>query len=326
VSTPGPSRDTDLDIRSLRAFVAVAEELSFTRAAARLFIAQQAISRAIRQLEERLGTPLFVRTTRQVTLTPEGQGLLVRARHLVALHDQIVDDVQSPGRPIILDLLSEGRQTGPMILAAARSEAPEVEFRGRYGGGVGAAIRLLQTAEIDVALGRADWVRQSLPAGIDRRLVRLEPLAVLLPAAHPLATREQIPVAALAGLEIDVNPAHGDALEWTDLARQLLALAGAVAVPPHLPAVGTENQSEHLTRQGIPILTGADHAPVPGGVVRPLVEPVPIYAWSIIRRRQLSRAILAPIERAAMRLAEEHRWLDLPDGAWLPEPEASRAR
>jgi DNA-binding transcriptional LysR family regulator len=324
VNTTGPIRDTELDVRSLRAFVAVAEELSFTRAAERLFIAQQAISRAIRQLEERLGTPLFVRTTRRVTLTPEGQRLLPRARRLVALHDELVDEVQGPARPIIIDLLSEGRRTGPMILAASRAAAPEFEFRGRYGGGVGAAIRLLLASEIDVALGRADWVGGSPAANTERRLIRLEPLAVLLPERHPLAALETVPVGALSGLEIDVNPAHAEAPEWTDLARQFLDLAGAVATPPHLPAVGTENQAHHLTRQGIPILTGADHAPVPGGVVRSLVDPVPIHPWSLIWRRGLNRAILAPIERAAKRLAAQHDWLELPDGAWLPEPEASR--
>lgn len=325
MNTTGPIRDTELDVRSLRAFVAVAEELSFTKAAERLFIAQQAISRAIRQLEERLGTPLFVRTTRRVTLTPEGQRLLPRARRLVALHDELVDEVQGPARPIVIDLLSEGRRTGPMILAASRAAAPELEFRGRYGGGVGAAIRLLLASEIDVALGRADWVGGSPAAGIEQRLIRLEPLAVLLPERHPLAALETVPVGALSGLEIDVNPAHAEAPEWTDIARQFLDLAGAVATPPHLPAVGAENQSHHLTRQGLPILTGADHAPVPGGAVRPLVDPVPIQPWSLIWRHGLNRAILAPIERAAKRLAAEHGWLELPDGAWLPEPEASRS-
>lgn len=325
MSTTGPFGDADLDMRNLRAFVAVAEELSFTKAAARLFIAQQAISRAVRQLEAQLGTPLFVRTTRQVRLTPEGERLLDRARSLVALHDEILDDARGPARPIVLDLMSEGRRTGSAILAAAREEAPELEFRGRYGGGMGAAIRLLQVAEVDVAFGRAEWLDQVVPAGIDRRLIRFEPLAVLLPADHPLAALDPVPIRELAGLEIDVNPAHGEAPEWVDLGRQFLALAGAVATPPHLPAVGSENQAHHLVRQGLPILTGADHVPVPGGVVRQLIDPVPIYPWSMVRLRRLNRAVREPVERATLRLADDLGWLELPDGAWLPEPEASRS-
>src|SRR4029453_7831671 len=68
----------ELDVRLLRYFVAVAEELHFTRAANRLFVAQQALSRDIQRLEERVGVPLLERTTRRVTLTPAGQQLLVR--------------------------------------------------------------------------------------------------------------------------------------------------------------------------------------------------------------------------------------------------------
>jgi DNA-binding transcriptional LysR family regulator len=261
-----------------------------------------------------------------VTLTPEGKRFLVKARRLVALHDEIVGELEAPGRPIVIDLLSEGRRTGPRILDAIRSAAPELEFRATFGGGVGAAVRRLQAGDADVALGRAEWLGGALPAGIEHRPLRLEPLALMLPDGHPLATQETVPIAALAGLEIDVNPAHPEAPEWVDLARQLLALAGAVPTPPHLPAVGSENQADHLARQGLPILTGADHVPVPGGVIRPLVDPVPTFPWSIIWRRELNRSVSRVIQAAAARLTDAEGWLVRSDGAWLPEPEASQDR
>lgn len=326
MSTPGPTGDTELDLRQLRYFVAVAEELSFTRAAARLFVAQQAVSRDIRHLEARLGTPLFVRTTRRVTLTPEGQRLLVRARQLIALHDEIVEDVLAPSRPILIDLLSDGRLTGRRILEASRAAAPELDFRGRYGGGTGAALRLLQAGELDVAIGRVDWVAQARTPDLERRLVRWEPLAVMLPLGHPLAPLDAVPVGRLSGLAIDVNPAHADATEWIDLGSQFLALSGALPTPPHIPAVGLDDQAHHLIREGVPILTGTDHVDVPGGVIRPIVEPVPIYPWSIAWRRGIPRAALTTILAAADRLSAEGGWLELPGGAWLPEPEASRGR
>jgi DNA-binding transcriptional LysR family regulator len=78
----------ELEFRLLRYFVAVAEELHFSRAARRLFVAQQAVSRDIRRLEGRLGVTLLDRDTRQVTLTPAGVRLLARARQLLALHDE----------------------------------------------------------------------------------------------------------------------------------------------------------------------------------------------------------------------------------------------
>ena len=317
-----PARDIDLDLRTLRHFVAVAEELNFTRAAARLFVAQQAISRDIRRLEERLGTQLFVRTTRRVTLTTEGQRVLDRARDLIALHDQLLEDVGGVDQPIVIDLLSEGRLTGLRILESARAGAPEREFRSRYGGGVQAAMNPLRDGQIAFALGRADWTGRPTTTWLERSLVRYEALAVLLPADHPLAALEAVPVAALKNAEIDVNLASPEAPEWSDLARQFLRLADARATPPHLPAIGLENQADHLVRQGLPILTGADHAAVPGGVVRPIVDPVPIYPWSLLWRRGRDRRVVELIQEAVAALGSEHGWLTLPDEAWLPLPEA----
>lgn len=320
----GPLRDTDLDVRSLRYFVAVAEELHFTRAAGRLFIAQQALSREIRSLERRLGLPLFVRTTRRVTLTPEGERLLTRARELIALHDMVVVEMRQPARPVIVDLMSEGRLTAFRVLQDAREAAPDLEFRRRYGGGMGSAIHLLQTAELDVAFGRADWRGQQPAPGIERQLVRYEPLAALLPLGHPLASEDAVRVASLSGVEMDVNPGHPEATEWIDLMSQFVALAGGSATPPHLPAVGLDDQAHHLVQQGLPIITTVDHVAVPGGVIRPIVDPVPIYAWSMLWRSGAHPAGVAAIQGAATTRASDGGWLELPADVWLPEPEASR--
>jgi DNA-binding transcriptional LysR family regulator len=319
---PRLTPDTDLDVRSLRYFVAVAEELHFTRAAARLFVAQQALSRDIQRLEARLGVPLFVRTTRHVALTPEGRQLLEKARDLISLHDRIVTEVREPTRPVVVDLMSEGRQTGLSVLEAAREIAPRIEFRGRYGGAMGASLRRLRSAELDVAFGRAHWRGQRDAGTIETELLRYEPLALLLPAGHPLAGGDAVRVAALAGLEVDANPALPDAIEWVDLASQFLALADAYATPDHVSAVGLDDQAHHLVQQGLPILTSMDHVAVPGGVVRPIVDPIPMYSWSIAWRPGAHPAGLAAIRQAAATLRAQHAWLELPAGAWLPQPEA----
>ena len=322
MNTKPAAPDVDLDIRTLRSFVAVAEELHFTRAAARLFVAQQALSRDIARLEGRLGTPLLVRTTRRVTLTPEGQRLLERARTLVALHDELVTEVLHPTRPVLVDLMSEGRLTALRVLEAARARQPGLEFRGRYGGGMGMSMRRLEAAELDVAFGRVDWRGGSGPR-VEHELVRHEPLAVLLPATHPLAQHEAVPMAALAGAEIDANPANPDAPEWSDLVAQLLAITGAWATPHHIPAVGLDDQAHHLVQQNLPILTSIDHVDVPGGVIRQLVDPVPVYPWSLAWRAGAHPAGLAAIREAAASIAAADRWVTLPSNAWLPDPEAS---
>ena len=329
MNSPGGPIGNELEIRALRYFVAAAEELNFTRAAARLFVAQQALSREIQRLEAQLGTPLFTRTTRRVTLTPDGERLLVRARDLVAAHDAVWAEVHGPvAKPIVVDLMSEGRLTGLKVLDAARARAPEIEFRGRHGVGTGSALDKLVAGRLDVVFGRVDWLDAKPMPTIDRALVRLEPLSVLLPAQHPLARHEAVPVRSLRGLEIDGFPPHDDAPEWTDLVRQFFALSGAHSTPPHLPAVGLEETGYHLVRQGVPILTAIDQVEVPGGVMRPLVDPVPLYAWSMAWRRRSSSDGLTALREAAADVAAAEGWLDgageAPAGdSWLPEPDAS---
>jgi DNA-binding transcriptional LysR family regulator len=309
--------------------VAAAEELNFTRAAERLFVAQQALSREIQRLEARLDTKLFVRTTRRVSLTPDGERLLVRARDLVARHDAVWADVHGPvAKPTVVDLMSEGRLTGTRILDLARERAPTIEFRGRYSDGTGEALERLATGRLDVVIGRVDWLDAVPMPTIDRVLVRLEPLALLLPADHPLARQDAIPVRSLRGLEIDGLPPHPRTPEWADLLVQFFALSGAHSTPPHLPAIGLQEQGYHLVRQGLPILASADHVEVPGGVLRRLVDPVPLYAWSMASRRGTESGGLTALRDAAAELATTEDWLgrvgERDGGMWLPEPDASR--
>lgn len=84
-----------IDLRQLDAFVAVAEELHFGRAAARIHIAQSPLSRIIQRLESELGTALFVRNNRNVRLTAAGEALLGGARELLDLADQVAARVAS---------------------------------------------------------------------------------------------------------------------------------------------------------------------------------------------------------------------------------------
>jgi DNA-binding transcriptional LysR family regulator len=309
--------------------VAAAEELNFTRAAERLFVAQQALSREIQRLETRLGTKLFVRTTRRVTLTPDGERLLVRARDLVARHDAVWADVHGPvAQPTVIDLMSDGRLTGTKILDLARQRAPTIEFRGRYTGGTGEALDRLATGRLDVVVGRVDWLDAVPIPTIERVLFRLEPLALLLPADHPMAQQEAVPVRSLKGQEIDGLPPHTKTPEWSDLITQFFALSGSHSTAPHLPAIGLQEQGYHLVRQGLPILTSADHVDVPGGVLRPLVDPVPLYAWSMAWRRGSQSDGLTTLRNAAAELTKREDWLghagDRSGDTWLPEPDASR--
>jgi DNA-binding transcriptional LysR family regulator len=305
--------------------VAVAEELHFTRAAARLYVAQQALSRDIGRLERQLGVRLFIRTTRKVTLTAEGERLLVRARELLALHDDTLRELHDldGGRPLLVDLLAEGH-TPARVLRAARRHAPSVELVARFHGGFGAALRLLLAGRLDVAFGRSEGFGLPFPAGqLVRRLVRLEPLALLLPQEHPLAALDAVPLAALRGTQVDASVGNDSAPEWVDLAVSMLTAFGAEPSPSHLHAVGLEETVQHLRDHGLPILTLVERLLAPGVVVRPLVEPVPLYPWTMVHRRELRHPGLEALHAGAEELARKERWSELPPGVWIPEPDAA---
>ncbi|WP_277816901.1 LysR family transcriptional regulator, partial [Streptomyces sp. CT34] len=145
----------DIEPRLLRAFTAVADELHFTRAAARLYVAQQALSRDIRRLERELGAPLFVRTTRKVALTADGTRLLPYARRVLAAHDELAVACRAgAGRPLVVDV---GAPVGTAyrVLAEARRRVPDsCELVARFHSGLTGAAAELAAGRLDVSFGR----------------------------------------------------------------------------------------------------------------------------------------------------------------------------
>jgi DNA-binding transcriptional LysR family regulator len=313
----------ELDLRLLRHFVAVAEELHFTRAAARLYLAQQALSRDIARLERQLGVRLFTRTTRRVALTAEGERLLVRARELLALHDQTLQQLGGHDRPLLVDLLAEGH-TPVRVVHAARQRVPHVELVGRFHGGLGAALHLLLAGGLDVAFGRSEGLGRPFPSQqLCRRPVRLEPLALLLPQDDPLAALDAVPMKALGGTQVDISAGNEQAPEWVDLGMRLLAAFGAEPSLPHPHAEGLEETVRHLHAEGLPILTLLERPVAPGVVVRPLTEPVPLYPWAMVFHRDLRHPGLDALQASADELGRRERWLELPPGPWLPESDTA---
>ncbi|WP_199442425.1 LysR family transcriptional regulator [Umezawaea beigongshangensis] len=191
-----------MDIRQLEYFVAVAEELNFTRAAQRVFAVQSTVSAAIRALEADLGAVLFERSTRSVALSPAGAALLPEAKTVLETLDRARAAVQETttglrGSVRIGSLTSIAVIDLPALLGAFHQRHPLVDLHVTASpeGSTGLA-RDLRRSRLDVALiGLPD----SELAGLDVRPVVRIPFVALLPESHPLAERAEIDPADLVG-------------------------------------------------------------------------------------------------------------------------------
>jgi DNA-binding transcriptional LysR family regulator len=187
----------EAELRHLRAFEVVAQELNFTRAAVRLHVSQQALSAQIRELEHRVGAELLVRTSRSVALTDAGRTLLRHVPGILLAVGQALAETraagQGPRQTLTVGLAGvAGLALTPAVLRAFSSEHPaaevtvrNVDFSDASGG--------LASGETDVALV---WL--PVPDGIEVVPLIEEPRVAVLASDHPLASAEEINAADLA--------------------------------------------------------------------------------------------------------------------------------
>ncbi|MYR40718.1 LysR family transcriptional regulator, partial [Streptomyces sp. SID5910] len=298
-------------------FVTVAEELHFTRAAARLYVAQQALSRDVRRLERELGAELFVRSTRQVTLTADGERLLPYARRALQAQDDLLAAF-GQARPLLVDLNSPGLVTGRLVLERARGLAPELELMARYESGLTGAAAELLAGRLDASFGRFAGLPPALRAGLGHQPVRYEPMAVVLPEDHPLAPLPEVPLAALAGETVYAGAGNPRTPEWTDLGHRLFEGRGIEVAPPVPLAVGDEEFRRIMDKTRHPILAVVSFPAMASTVVRPLVDPVPLSPVSLVWRKGLVHPAFDALRRAASQVAAEKGWLRRPAGGWIP--------
>lgn len=186
------------ELRHFRYFVAVAEELNFSRAARRLRMAQPPLSVAIRQLEEEIGTELFVRTSREVRLTGAGRVLLEGARRTLAEAERAVSAARRAGSGELGQLRlaftwSARFETLPALGRALRAQSPEVELLAEEMWNARMAPALRQGA-IDIAISLCP----DLSADVSSEVIRSEPVIALVPASHASAGEPGIPLSSLA--------------------------------------------------------------------------------------------------------------------------------
>jgi DNA-binding transcriptional LysR family regulator len=205
-----------LELRHLRYFLAVAEELNFSRAAERLHIAQPALSAQIRVLETQLGCELFARTTRKVALTPAGELLLEDAREIVARADEAAAKLAAVARGqrglLRIGFAAHGAgETGTAILRRFADEFSEIETELVEATTLDELQRCVRDRETDVAFGWVPILHDDLlstPVTSERKFVALN-------AANPLAQKDEVPAR-----DLESEPIVGP---WANVPDEMLA-------------------------------------------------------------------------------------------------------
>jgi DNA-binding transcriptional LysR family regulator len=288
-----------VDLRHLRCFVAVAEELHFGRAARRLHVAQPAVSQTIAALERELGVHLFERSSRDVSLTPTGQSLLPYAVAVLERADgfrELAERLRSGavGRVTIGVAAALPPKVLPDLLAAVRRESAGVRAvaKSLTGADPGAA---LATGSFDLVLARGSV---SAP-GVASVLVSSEPVGLAMRADHPLAALETVPPSALNGEPLVAFARRDDPAQFDRLLGALYAAGLAELGEIHESPAGAVEASLRLVAAGeavsLKLQSEVDAFGDPAVVWRPLCDvdlSVDVHlAWRIDLTSPAARAV-----------------------------------
>ena len=285
-----------MELRHLRYFVAVAEEMNFRRAAERLFMEQPPLSRQIQQLEGEIGAPLFLRVKRQIALTAAGRAFLDEARRTLAQADKAIlaarQARQAEERHLTVGVcfcidhafqqfdnhfnttVQTFRQEHPDISLTLAETCSSVQSRA------------LLERQIDVGLLQIPVAS----AALDSHCLLQEPLLLAMPQDHPLARRQIIPLAALASEDFLLFPEQ----IYPVLHQEIMAACASAGFRPRVVQEVLTTQTQiRLVGAGVGVtFAGTSMMGTTSGVVFRPVEDFPItlrlsVAW---RRDYMSRS------------------------------------
>lgn len=273
-----------MELRHLRCFLAVAEELHFARAAERLHMEQSALSRAIKELEEELGVVLFARTTRSTRLTRAGALFLEHVPRVFAALQQARESVKAAANGFHGQLrvaLSDGITPSrlPSLLALCRQEEPEVEIR-LFEVPLSQQIKGLHDDLYDVGFAQSDEVGDSIVA----TAIWSDPLMVAVPARHDLLRHKRIPLEELLRFPLVL----GDPQACEGHVRQIERVLRRVDMEPLVvERVASFDLMMTLVSAGFALgLAGEAHITAsrePGVVARPLAGRSPVLTTYLLR-------------------------------------------
>ncbi|WP_157548111.1 LysR family transcriptional regulator [Nonomuraea candida] len=298
-----------MELRQLRYFVTLAEELHFGRAAAREHIVQSALSQQIQRLERELGVRLLNRSTHHVDLTAAGAAFLVEARQIldhVGRAAQAARNAAGSAPVLRAGIIDAGYDTMPQILRELQHAHPGLTIH-QVEAGTPEQYRQLADGRLDIAIGHASQA----PAEVTSKLVRLDPLGVLVPDEHRFAELGGVPVAALA----DELLLLGEESQTPELNQFVITLCRSAGFAPAVYE-GTVQSSraaadlvlQHRCVHCVPSSFRTSNRP--GTTWRPLVEPATHYPWSLLWHQDNPSPHIATVIDSARRLAERLGWLE----------------
>jgi DNA-binding transcriptional LysR family regulator len=296
-----------LELRQLRAFVAVATDGHFGRAAARLNLTQPGLSLRIRALEKELGEQLLVRSAREVQLTAAGTALLPHARSLLRIEDRALRELKDQADGIAgrlrISYLSPGAVTFPgKVIAEFRRRHPTMHLETTAGHSE-LNVEHLREGTVDAAFIHPGFV--DLPEGIAVRLLCRDRIVLALPASHHLARLEQVPVKALRREPLIIFASSN----YRDFSSTLERwLAGRMGAEPNVVAHEPPDNAHEAVAHSTSFITfangsRAESAPVPGIAYRRL-SPEPLIDFGLAYFRDDESPTLSNLLRLVNEMAE----------------------
>ncbi|TFW16445.1 LysR family transcriptional regulator [Duganella callida] len=295
-----------MELRHLRYFVAVAEELSFTRAAERLHIGQPPLSHQIQQLEAEVGAQLLERSKRWVRLTEAGKLFLDDARRVLALSEQAVQTARraeqgeagelrvgftfsTPLTPLFAALINRYRQRYPGV----RLTLQEMSTLGQ--------IEALAGRELDLGLVRPPEL--TLPDAVTLTILRRDPLVMVLPDGHPLAAQDSIAISDLKGEPLVMYPESAG----TGIHPQINRLCREAGFQPTIAMEAGEASTIIglvAAGLGVSVLPSSFNIIQMRGVCyRPLADPQATTALYLARRKDATSPLVAAFVAVATEAA-----------------------
>jgi DNA-binding transcriptional LysR family regulator len=295
-----------VELRQLRYFVTLAEELHFGRAAAREHIVQSALSQQVQRLERALAVTLISRNSRHLELTEAGTRFLAEARQILAHVERAATVAQCAGDtgPVLrIGVLDEGYEAVRPVLHELLAQYPDTEVHLVHAG-VPEQCRCLIDGRLDVGVGRASAV----PPEIAAELFRLDPLGLLVPDGHRLARLAAVPVSLLAGERLllpDERQAPESARFLTDLCRS----SGFSPNRFRGSVQGLRPAADLVARGRCAMVVPESAIPVADVRWRPLVHPAPRYPWSLLWRAHDTPRQVGALVAIARRVGRREGWV-----------------